>query len=174
MIQTLAFNSRLPVLLGASPFYRTPASPIARGLDFTEEDYVKARLTAMAVETDEFRRQDIYTLFITTRIINFLKGLPFVSSTSLADLVSEETSDHRKGIGFQLLRLLQKTNRLYFWTNQGLLENKHFHPEIFYRVLGEAGEIACQNGQRIVVGDFLSSITSEGLLPNQPMGAHAG
>ena len=33
MIQTLAFNSRLPVLLGASPFYRTPASPIARGLD---------------------------------------------------------------------------------------------------------------------------------------------
>ena len=75
MIQTLAFNARLPVLLGASPFYRTPASPIARGLDLTEEDYVKARLTAMAVETDEFRREDIYTLFITTRIINFLKGL---------------------------------------------------------------------------------------------------
>ena len=27
MIQTLAFNARLPVLLGASPFYRTPVSP---------------------------------------------------------------------------------------------------------------------------------------------------
>ena len=32
MIQTLAFNARLPVLLGASPFYQTPNSPIARGL----------------------------------------------------------------------------------------------------------------------------------------------
>src|SRR5439155_29259 len=28
MIQTLAFNAGLPVLLGASPFYRTPNSPI--------------------------------------------------------------------------------------------------------------------------------------------------
>ncbi|HKA20085.1 MAG TPA: radical SAM protein, partial [Blastocatellia bacterium] len=64
MIQTLAFNARLPVLLGASPFYRTPASPIARGLDLTGEDYVKARLTAIAIETDQFRREDIYTLFV--------------------------------------------------------------------------------------------------------------
>src|SRR5262249_48509364 len=57
MIQTLAFNARLPVLLGASPFYLTPASPIARGLDLTVEDYVKARLTAIAIETDQFRRE---------------------------------------------------------------------------------------------------------------------
>ncbi len=74
MIQTLAFNARLPVLLGASPFYRTPASPIARGLELSERDYIRARLTAMAVETDGFRREDLYTLFATTRIINFLKG----------------------------------------------------------------------------------------------------
>ena len=54
MIQTLAFNARLPVLLGASPFYQTPNAPIARGLELTEEDYVKARLTALAIETDQF------------------------------------------------------------------------------------------------------------------------
>ena len=35
MIQTLAFNARLPVLLGASPFYQTPNSPIARGLELS-------------------------------------------------------------------------------------------------------------------------------------------
>ena len=40
MIQTLAFNARLPVLLGASPFYRTPNSPIARGLALTETDFI--------------------------------------------------------------------------------------------------------------------------------------
>ena len=160
MIQTLAFNARLPVLLGASPFYRTPASPIARGLDLTEADYVKARLTAMAVETDEFRREDIYTLFITTRIINFLKGLPLSASADLRELLNQATNDHRTSIGFQLLRLLRETNRLYFWTNKGPLKNQKFQPEILYRVLYEAGEIGCQNGQRIVVGEFLSSIHS--------------
>ena len=83
MIQTLAFNARLPVLLGASPFYRTPNAPITRGLAFTETDFVKARLTALAIEAENFNRADIYTLFVTTRIVNFLKGLPLNDSISL-------------------------------------------------------------------------------------------
>jgi radical SAM superfamily enzyme YgiQ (UPF0313 family) len=156
MIQTLAFNARLPVLLGASPFYRTPASPIALGLDFTKEDYVKARLTAMAVETDEFRREDIYTLFITTRIINFLKGLRLSTSTGVDALLDCSWSDDRTRIGFALLRLLRETNSLFFWTQKGLRENKKFNPEIFFHVLEQAGEIGCQNGQRIVVGTWRS------------------
>jgi radical SAM superfamily enzyme YgiQ (UPF0313 family) len=156
MIQTLAFNARLPVLLGASPFYRTPASPIARGLDFTEEDYVKARLTAMAVETDEFRREDIYSLFITTRVINFLKGIPLTSSIDLTELLHLPWTSQRTRIGFELLRLLQETNRLYFWTTKGLRENEKFEPEIFFRVLQQTGVIGCQNGQRIVVGTWRS------------------
>ena len=172
MIQTLGFNARLPVLLGASPFYRTPVSPIARGLDLTEEDYVKARLTALAVETDEFRREDIYTLFITTRIINFLKGLRLSASTGMDALLDCSWSDDRTRIGFELLRLLRETNRLYFWTTKGLRENEKFEPEIFFRVLQQAGIIGCQNGQRIVVGEFSGSGASEQL--SQPMAAHAG
>ena len=154
MIQTLAFNAQLPVLLGASPFYLTPRSPIARGLDLTEDDYVKARLTAMAVETDEFSRADIYTLFITTRIINLLKGLRLSTSTDMNALLDCSWSDDRTRIGFDLLRLLRETNRLYFWTTKGLRENEKFKPEVFFRVLEQAGVIGCQNGQRIVVGDF--------------------
>ena len=160
MIQTLAFNTRLPVLLGASPFYRIPASPIARGLDFTEEDYVKARLTAMAVETNEFRREDIYSLFITTRIINFLKGLRLSASTDVNALLDCSWSEDRTRIGFELLKLVRKTHRWFFWTNSGLSENSKFRPEIFFRVLAQAGEIGCQNGQRIIVGEFSGSATS--------------
>ena len=66
-------------------------------------------------------------------------------------------SDDRTRIGFELLRLLRETNRLYFWTTKGLRENKKFKPEIFFRVLNEAGTIGCQNGQRIAVGDFSGS-----------------
>ena len=167
MIQTLAFNTRLPVLLGASPFYLTPASPMARGLDFTEKDYVKARLTAMAIETDEFRRADIYTLFITTRIINFLKGLRLSASTDVNALLDYSWSDDRTRIGFELLRLLRETSRLYFWTTKGLRENEKFEPEVFFRVLDQAEEIGCQNGQRIIVGEFSGAVS-------QPMAAHAG
>jgi radical SAM superfamily enzyme YgiQ (UPF0313 family) len=172
MIQTLAFNAWLPVLLGASPFYRTPVSPIARGLDLTEEDYIKARLTAMAVETDEFSREDIYTLFITTRIINFLKGLRLSASTGVDALLDCSWSDDRTRIGFALLRLLRETNRLYFWTTKGLRENEKFEPRVFFRVLKQAGMIGCQNGQRIVVGEFSGSVASEQL--SQPLAAHAG
>src|SRR5215475_14647358 len=156
MIQTLAFNTRLPLLLGASPFYRTPTSPIARGLDFTKEDYVKARLTAIAIETDQFCREDIYTLFIATRIINFLKGLRLSTSTDLDALMDHSWTEDRTRIGFELLRLLQETNRLYFWTTKGLRENEKFEPEIFFHVLRQAGTIGCQNGQRILVGAWRS------------------
>ena len=61
MIQTLAFNARLPVLLGASPFYQTPNSPIARGLELNESDFIKARLTALAIETDQVSPAPIFT-----------------------------------------------------------------------------------------------------------------
>ncbi len=76
MVQTLVFSARLPVLLGASPFYLTPGSPIQRtlGIDLTEADYFRARLTAMAWEGRDFTRDDLYTLFVTTRILNFLKS----------------------------------------------------------------------------------------------------
>jgi len=153
MIQTLAFNARLPVLLGASPFYRTPSSPIAGSLDLTERDYVRARLSALAIETDQFRREDIYTLFVTTRIINFLKGLPLTSSASLGDLLNICWPNNRTNIGCELLRSLQTTKRLYFWTNEGVRENEKFRSEIFSRVLLQAGGIGCQNGQRIVIGE---------------------
>jgi radical SAM superfamily enzyme YgiQ (UPF0313 family) len=154
MIQTLAFNARLPVLLGASPFYRTPEAPIARGLDLTEEDYVKARLTAMAVETGKFRREDIYTLFVATRIIDFLKGLPLTFPADLTELLHRRWTDQKTRIGFELLKVFAETNRLYFWTKQGLIQNRKFKSELLLRVFYEAGEIACQNGQRIAVGDF--------------------
>ena len=154
MIQTLAFNARLPVLLGASPFYLTPASPISRGIGLTEADYVRARLTAMAVETDEFRPEDIYTLFITTRIINFLKGLPLTSSADLMELLHQTWSDPRTRIGFELLKTFAETNRLYFSTKRGLIENRKFKPELLLRVLSEAGEIACQSGKTISIGRF--------------------
>lgn len=149
MIQTLAFNARLPVLLGASPYYQTPNAPIARGLPLTEEDYIKARLTAMAIETDAFSRDDIYTLFVTTRILNFLKGLPLRASTEFSDLLCTEWKDTRTEAGFELLQRFAETQRLYFWSKQGLVENRYFNGALFLRVIAETKLITGKNGASI-------------------------
>ncbi|MDP2601177.1 MAG: radical SAM protein [Deltaproteobacteria bacterium] len=154
MIQTLAFNARLPVLLGASPFYLTPDAPIARGMNLTEPDYVKARLTALAVETNNFQRDDIYTLFVATRVINFLKGLGLSRGADLACLFDKQWIDRRTTLGFETLKLLRETGHLNFCTHESLRENKRFRPELLFRVLTQAGEIGCLNGQRIIVGEF--------------------
>jgi radical SAM superfamily enzyme YgiQ (UPF0313 family) len=154
MIQTLAFNARLPVLLGASPFYQTPNSPIARGLDLTESDFIKARLTALAIETDHFKRDDIYTLFVTTRIVNFLKGLPVEGANNLLDLMNKQWSDPRTQVGFDLLSQMSETGCLGFSTSQGLIENRKFRTDLFARVLREIGTIRTQKRETISVDEF--------------------
>jgi radical SAM superfamily enzyme YgiQ (UPF0313 family) len=154
MIQTLAFNARLPVLLGASPFYQTPNAPIARGLELTETDFVKARLTALAIETESFSRDDIYTLFVTTRIVNFLKGLALHESVGLTELMTRHWPDHRTRIGFDLLEQLIDSGCLYFSTQQGLVENRKFRTELFARVLSQIGDISCQDSGKISVNEF--------------------
>lgn len=161
MIQTLAFNSRLPVLLGASPFYQTPNSPIAHGLELNESDFIKARLTALAIETDHFKREDIYTLFVTTRIVNFLKGLPLEAPTALIDLINQSWLQPRTRIGFDLLKLLSQSGSLCFSTRHGLVKNRKFRIELFARVLQETGTIRCQNGASLSVETFVRHLPSQ-------------
>jgi len=151
MIQTLAFNSRMPVLLGASPFYLTPKSPVAMGMNLTGADYVKARLTAMAADSSLFTRDDIYTLFVTTRIINFLKGLDMADDADISELMNQSRRDKRAATGIELLRVLRQEGVLYFHTSRGNIENKKFKTELFRDVIREAEYITCQNGRRIAV-----------------------
>jgi hypothetical protein len=115
---------------------------------------VKARLTALAIETVNFSRDDIYTLFVTTRILDFLKGLHLSRRAHLDSLFDKQWTDRRTAVGFEALKRLRETGRLNFWTHQGWRENKRFRPELFFRVLAEAGAIGCLNGQRIIVGEF--------------------
>ena len=162
MIQTLSFNAGLPVLLGASPFYRTPSAPIARGLELGETDFLRARLTALAIETENFTRDEIYTLFVTTRIINFLKGLPIKQNTSLETLMGQSWPDPRTAVGFELLRRLQLTGRLHAWNRSEWVENTHFDSGVLRRVLTQVEEVATQTRQRIGVRNFARALVERG------------
>lgn len=151
MIQTLAFNAQLPVLLGASPFYRTPSAPIARGLELNESDFLRARLTALGVEHNDFSRDDIYTLFVITRVVNFLKGLPIQSTTNLSTVTEICSQESSVFIGLSLLKQLLSTGVLCFWTTKGLVVNRRFLPGIFFKLFSDLQFIGCLNGGRIVI-----------------------
>ncbi|TLN20058.1 B12-binding domain-containing radical SAM protein, partial [bacterium] len=76
MAETFAFLARLPVLMGASPFYLAPGSKLADELGpLAREDMVRCRLTAMGRDLESSKREDVFTFFTMTRIVNFLKGL---------------------------------------------------------------------------------------------------
>lgn len=83
MWQTLLFLAKTQCLIGASPFYFTPGSPIHQKecrnphiqlASKNKDAFFSARLTAMDVETNTFNRDDIYTLFRLTRVINHIKN----------------------------------------------------------------------------------------------------
>jgi len=149
MINTMALMAALPVLIGASIFYLTPGSPIAREFpEMTESDTLKARSTAMAVETDQFRRDDLYTLFITARIINFLKGLRLKEKTvTLQDALSEaEHAGQREKLGTQILRKLLVEKLLYAATKGGFEHLPRFRADLFLKVWLKTKSLRTQDG----------------------------
>lgn len=154
MIQTLAFAAQQPVLLGASMFYLTPNSPIAQ--DFpepSETDIFLSRLTAMAVETERFKRDEIFTLFVTTRILNFLKGLSFPEpEITLGEaLALARMKGDRSQAGAEILERILAGQGHWVWTDGGFFQHPKFRSDVFFRVWGALGGVVTQEGRLIVI-----------------------
>jgi radical SAM superfamily enzyme YgiQ (UPF0313 family) len=137
MIQTLCFHARLPVLLGASPFYLTPNSPIARtmGILPSDKNAFRSRLTAMGIGRENANQEEVFTLFIATRILNFLKGLDFEDDEIMfSDILKRKSQNFREQIGLELLQTLFKNHILYANTPNGLKKQERFLPRLFFRL----------------------------------------
>ncbi|MEW6263631.1 MAG: radical SAM protein [Thermodesulfobacteriota bacterium] len=148
----LALLTRLPVFIGASIFYLPPGCALAAERPAGDEaDFVKARSTALAIETEHFSRDDLYTLFITSRIVNFLKGLPTGSgeSTLAEALTAAEKKGSRSRLGAEILRRLIKEKRLYAAVRRGREPLPRFKADLFFQVLGRAGRVASPAGGEI-------------------------
>ena len=149
MIQTLAILARLPVLIGVSVFYLTPGCSLAKEFpELTEADMFKARSTAMALETENFARDDIHTLFITARIMNFLKGI-HVNGQKLSLQGALHIAEHqgeRQNLGSEILRKLFEERTLYAATRHGFKPVNRFKPDLFFRVCQRTGYVVSQHG----------------------------
>ncbi|EKP13099.1 MULTISPECIES: B12-binding domain-containing radical SAM protein [Leptospira] len=158
MIQTLRFNAAQPVLMGASLFYLTPNSPIASDFpERSESDIFLSRLTSMAILSEHFEREDIYSLFIVTRILNFLKGVSISEGNTVSlneALRILEKCGIRSLVGVRLFEKLLDEKKLYASTSQDWILLEKFRYEIFEKVFSGLDGICTLSGGKIDLQDL--------------------
>jgi radical SAM superfamily enzyme YgiQ (UPF0313 family) len=77
MVDTLIYLMGKKVLIGPSIYYPTPGTPLferCKQDDILPSYQCQWRSSAFPIETKEFDRIDLLTLFRLTRVINFIKG----------------------------------------------------------------------------------------------------
>ena len=152
MQNTLIYNAHLPVRLGASPFYVTPGMPILQQMQGSSlVNKMRARLTALGIESDKYEKEDIYTLMITARVINFLKGLNFIrKDTPFQQIIeSENNLDSRTAIGIKLLKDLIEDKRFSAATSKGYVPNAKFKSNLFFDTWNRLDYLQTFTGKKI-------------------------
>ena len=77
MVDTLIYLMGKKVLIGPSVYYPTPGTPLferCKQDDILPPHQCQWRSSAFPIETKEFNRVDLLTLFRLARVINFIKG----------------------------------------------------------------------------------------------------
>ena len=152
MIRTLVLAARLPVLIGASPFYLTPQTPLSRNFPPPEPgDCFRARLTALALETEFCSREELFTLWVSTRIINFLKGLRFnPSRISFPEALALALKQGRRAAqGAEILSRLLTEKTFSAATAEGLRPLPKFRVPLFLRLWSQLGHLVTLEGKGI-------------------------
>lgn len=154
MQESIIYLSRLPVLLGVSPFYLLADTAMHRFYEHPHEALnhpVQARSTALGTPLSHYDREDIYTLFILARIINFLKGLDLSNGqVSLKAIIEQKSSLAGKGrLGLEILQRLLSEGVLYSATGGGLRPLPKFKTDLFRQVWDKSGYIITRKGNRI-------------------------
>ncbi len=150
--RTMAFLAQLPLLIGASVFYLAPGSALWEKERGPAGQFRLARLTALPTHSDLVSRDDLYTLLVTARIINFLKSLPLqqASGEVSLDQALDGTTDDRSRLGARLLRILLGKGRLLAWDGRRDHPLDRFQPEVFRRVWSEIGGIRTLEGATVL------------------------
>ncbi|HCM41975.1 MAG TPA: hypothetical protein DIS66_01485, partial [Candidatus Omnitrophica bacterium] len=96
--------------------------------------------------------EDIFTLFITTRILNFLKGLKVNGEAAIEEaLTAAKKEQGRNGLGAEILERLLAGEGLFAATAEGLKPVTKFKPGLFFKVWNQLEQVATQSGQLIQI-----------------------
>jgi tRNA A37 methylthiotransferase MiaB len=154
MIDTMIFASHLPVLLGLSPFYLTPGTPLAADYPpLSAEEMICSRSSALGYKGTGHDRDDLYTLVVAGRIVNFLKDLKFAgaeaSIKSLLGRSENETGRIRSAL--HLLKILIEQRVLFADTAEGPKPQKKFKVNLFFDLWQKLEYITTRSQQRIIL-----------------------
>ncbi len=155
MLETLIYQSRLPLIIGVSPFYYTAGMPVGRREFMEKPFWVLGRLTSLGIGNNPAERENIYTLFILARMVNFLKQLSGVDhDVCLRDLLDgEENWQGRERLGLQILKRLFANKRLFGFTGKEFKPLPKFRYDLFWAFLEQAGHVQRPGGKIIRLTD---------------------
>ncbi len=140
-LKTLSFNTCLPVLIGASPYYN---------ISNDNKYYILSRLTSLGKGQSPLSPKEIYTLFVTTRIINFLKSIKLeANAVNLYELLNKDFSSLRYQVGFEILKRLLSTRKLYAYSKSSYIHNQAFEENIFFKLKGRMKYIQTLENKKI-------------------------
>ncbi|HEX9654893.1 MAG TPA: cobalamin-dependent protein, partial [bacterium] len=136
MIASIVFLMARPVLIGPSVFYATPGTESYRQCEdlglLTSPELALQRSTCFPVETPEFSRLDLLTLFRLCRFINFIKSRLDAQPSSTAEISMEDllSPSHELGASPQngTFRLLHRLTEIEIgcWLAPALLNGGTF------------------------------------------------
>lgn len=158
MVQSIIVLAQLPVLIGVSIFYLTPGTPISALFPaMSPTDIFRSRSTAMAIVSEACSRRQLFTLFLTARIINFLKGLSLdAAETGLATLLAQRTAGQgREALGLTLLHQLLAEKKLSAAHKGKWSEIAQFETALFEQLWQQLSWLMTQAGEKIVLGGEL-------------------
>ncbi|MBN2012141.1 B12-binding domain-containing radical SAM protein [candidate division KSB1 bacterium] len=151
MIEDILFLSEQQVLIGPSIFYPPPGTPIyetciQRGY-IKRGDMIRLRSSAIPVETEQFTRTDIVTLFRLVRMLNYIKSLAddnLTENCNLLDFITThfENPDRaifpqklsRMEIGIRLLHKVVVDKQLTGLSMQKITDNSFHYTKIPYNI----------------------------------------
>lgn len=126
MVDDLLYLAKTDALIGTSIFYPVPGTPLFEEYSqkgyFSPDDLVKLRGNAFPIETEEFSKTDIFTLFYLARILNFMKSISHSDKSLNYDgkdfnfinnQISAEKKLNENEIGLILLDLFFKEKEIY-------------------------------------------------------------
>jgi radical SAM superfamily enzyme YgiQ (UPF0313 family) len=144
MISSLELLASLPLTVGASPFYLLPGSKLGEGITFDRERMIQARLTALGGNA-----RDLYTLFILSRIINFIKSLGITKDMDIAEVLSMPCQG-REGTGKIILERYFHDGELCMHLSGNRFEpNEGVNPSILRNLGTTIKKVVTKNGHTI-------------------------
>lgn len=147
MARTLILHAKLPVLIGASPFYVAPGKA-----NEPPPSTVNTRLTGLLAWRTPKQRDSVYTFFVITRILNFLKGISLQGDSSLKTALRVARKSERRSVaGVKILEMLLEGRGLHGWSHDSFELQPRFRSEHFYKVWRKIDRIATQEGRSIIL-----------------------